>query len=288
MGLLSPPLPESGTDGSAIDGCRRGPVLSHSWSTSSSRPTDRPGGTVPSRRGSTRAVAAPRANGCASPCRSRRQERSPTGVRQPEPAESMPEPELTSPLPRHFLDRMREARRVRHRSPRTEEACVGRILRFNCHYRGWHPRELRPDDVTAFLSSLATDRNVAASAQYEELSVLLTLNRDVRGNDLPWLDDFLRAPRPARLPVSTRTSSVAGRSACGVRRTCPGRIWRRRMACNERAERILEDVRIRVLVDGRRVGVRGVGASGGTADPDRRNCPIPVRRRMHPRGRAHE
>jgi integron integrase len=56
-------------------------------------------------------------------------------------------------------------------------------------------------EVTKFLSSLAVEGNVAASTQNQALGALLFLYRDVLEQDLPWLDDVVRAKRPVRLPV---------------------------------------------------------------------------------------
>jgi integron integrase len=42
---------------------------------------------------------------------------------------------------------------------------------------------------------------VAASTQNQALSTILLLYREVLGQDLPWLDDVVRAKRPARLPI---------------------------------------------------------------------------------------
>jgi integron integrase len=56
-------------------------------------------------------------------------------------------------------------------------------------------------EVTQYLSSLATEHHVAASTQNQALSALLFLYRDVLAVDMPWLNDVVRARRPARLPV---------------------------------------------------------------------------------------
>jgi len=63
------------------------------------------------------------------------------------------------------------------------------------------PAEMGAAEVTAFLSTLATQRRVAASTQNQALAALLFLYRDVLGVELPWLDEIVRARRPARLPV---------------------------------------------------------------------------------------
>jgi integron integrase len=55
--------------------------------------------------------------------------------------------------------------------------------------------------VTAFLSSLAVDRRVAASTQNQALAAILFLYRHVLELDLPWLESVVRARRPKRLPV---------------------------------------------------------------------------------------
>jgi integrase len=56
-------------------------------------------------------------------------------------------------------------------------------------------------EVTEFLSYLAVSRQVAASTQNQALAALLFLYRQTLGIDLPWLDNVVRAKRPARLPV---------------------------------------------------------------------------------------
>ena len=56
-------------------------------------------------------------------------------------------------------------------------------------------------EVARFLSSLAVEGKVAASTQNQALSALLFLYRYVLQQDLPWLDDIVRARRPKQLPV---------------------------------------------------------------------------------------
>ena len=56
-------------------------------------------------------------------------------------------------------------------------------------------------EVSAFLSHLAVDWNVAASTQNQALSAILFLYTHVLGRDLDWLEGVIRAKRPRRLPV---------------------------------------------------------------------------------------
>ena len=113
-------------------------------------------------------------------------------VREPDPSPSR--------APRLF-DRVREAARVRHYSRRTESAYLAWIRRFIFFHGKRHPAEMGAPEITKFLSSLAVEGNVAASTQNQALSALLFLYRDVLEQDLPWLDDVVRAKRPARIPV---------------------------------------------------------------------------------------
>lgn len=53
--------------------------------------------------------------------------------------------------------------RVRRLSPRTEQAYRGWIVRFIRHHGTRHPRDLAEPEVAAFLTHLATERQVSAS-----------------------------------------------------------------------------------------------------------------------------
>lgn len=63
-------------------------------------------------------------------------------------------------------------------------------------------------EVEAFLTSLAVERNVAASTQSQALSALLFLYGEVLGIDLPWLNEVTRAKKPARLPTVLTSDEV--------------------------------------------------------------------------------
>jgi integron integrase len=95
----------------------------------------------------------------------------------------------------------REAIRVRHYSLRTERAYLHWIRKFIVYHGKRHPGELGAREVTAFLSHLANDLNVAAATQAQALAALLFLYEAVLGMELPWLDDIVRAKRPRRLPT---------------------------------------------------------------------------------------
>ena len=110
--------------------------------------------------------------------------------------------ELSAPAkPPRLLDQVRDALRRRHYSYRTEQSYVHWIKRFIFFSDKRHPKDMGAQEVTAFLSHLARDRDVAAATQNQALAALLFLYKEVLGQALPWLDQVERAKRPARLPT---------------------------------------------------------------------------------------
>jgi integron integrase len=100
-----------------------------------------------------------------------------------------------------LLDRVRMQIRARHYSRRTEKAYVHWIRQYIFFNKLRHPKEMGEHEVAAFLSWLATKRNVAASTQNQALSALVFLYKAVLGQKLDWLDNIIRAKKPKRLPV---------------------------------------------------------------------------------------
>ena len=141
-----------------------------------------------------------------------------------------------------LLDLVRDAIRRRHYSRRTEEAYVHWIRRFIYFSGKRHPSTMGAEEVTAFLNWLASERNVAASTQNQALSALLFLYKEVLGTTLPWLDDLVRAQRPARLPVVlTRGGGAAAarRDATATTRLMAGLLYGAGL-------RLIECLRLRV------------------------------------------
>ena len=109
---------------------------------------------------------------------------------------------------RRLLDTVRDEIRVRHYSLRTEKAYVDWIARYIRYHDRRHPSELGASHVAGFLSSLATQRNVAASTQNQALAAILFLYRDVLKVQLPWMEGVVRAKVPRRLPTVLTRSEV--------------------------------------------------------------------------------
>lgn len=113
---------------------------------------------------------------------------------------------MSQPQPPRLLDQVRQSIRLRHFSLKTEKSYVHYIRDFILFHHMRHPREMGADEIRAYLSHLAIERQVAASTQTVALSALLFLYRQVLEIELPYIDDIERAKQPERLPVVfTRT-----------------------------------------------------------------------------------
>ena len=131
-----------------------------------------------------------------------------------------------------LLTRLRQALRLRHYSPRTELVYVQWVRRFIRFHGNRHPADLGPDDVAAFLTSLA----VSASTQNQALAAILFVYRIVLDKPTGWINLVPRAQRPRRMPcVLTRAEvrSVLGRLR-GVERWWPGCCTDRAYGCSRR------------------------------------------------------
>lgn len=105
------------------------------------------------------------------------------------------------PQPPRLLDRLRAEIRLRHYSLRTEEAYVGWARRFILFHGKRHPKEMGAEEITKFLSWLASERQVSAATQNQAKAALLFLYAQVLKIDLPWLDEVVSARVQRRLPV---------------------------------------------------------------------------------------
>jgi integron integrase len=120
---------------------------------------------------------------------------------EPRVPSDRPPDDPSATRPPKLLDRVRTACRLQHFSRRTEEAYAGWIRRYILFHQKRHPATLGAAHVTAFLSSLATDRHVSASTQNQALNPLLFLYRSVLHAELEPFQDIVRARTPVRLPV---------------------------------------------------------------------------------------
>ena len=128
------------------------------------------------------------------------------GKRFPPPCSGPTLPPLQAP---RLLDQLRERIRFLHYSLRREEAYVHWCKAFIRFHGKQHPKDLGGADVEAFLTWLASDRQVAASTHRQALSALLFLYGKVLVMNLPWMQDIGRPQVKRRLPVVQSREEVA-------------------------------------------------------------------------------
>jgi integron integrase len=113
----------------------------------------------------------------------------------------------TPPRPK-LADQIRQACRVRHYSLATERAYVMWFKQFVRWAGLKHPATLPADTVQAWLSHLATEREVSASTQRQALAAVLFLYQQVLQMKLPWMDTIVRAKQSKRLPTVLSQAEV--------------------------------------------------------------------------------
>lgn len=140
-----------------------------------------------------------------------------------------------------LLDQVRNEIRFRHYSIRTEESYIQWIKRYIYFHSKRHPKDMGAEEVTAYLTHLAVNRDVAASTQNQALSALLFLYKNVLKVDLPWLDNVQRAKRPKRLPVVFSQKEVKS-----ILCQFEGTRWLIAMLLYGTGMRLMECIRLRV------------------------------------------
>ena len=106
-------------------------------------------------------------------------------------------------------EQLHAAIRRRNFSRRTEQAYWYWIRWFIRHNGLRHPEQMGAAEVEAFLSWIATERDVAAATQNQALSALLFLYKELLGQNLPWFKNLVRAKRPVRKPVVLSRAEVS-------------------------------------------------------------------------------
>jgi integrase len=108
---------------------------------------------------------------------------------------------MSQSQPPRLLDQVSQSIRLKHYSLKTEKSYIYYIRDFILFHHKRHSKDMGAEEIRAYLSHLAVDRNVAASTQTVALSALLFLYRQVLQLELPYIDEIERAKRPERVPV---------------------------------------------------------------------------------------
>lgn len=98
--------------------------------------------------------------------------------------------------------------RLRHFSPRTEEASTWWVRRFVRYHGVRHPAEMGEAEVRGFLIHLAEERHLGASSLNQALAALLFLYAEVLRRPVGVLGRLPRAKQPTRLPVVLTVEEV--------------------------------------------------------------------------------
>src|SRR5439155_19800543 len=98
---------------------------------------------------------------------------------------------FAAPSKPKLLDQIRSLVRGRRYSIRTEQAYLDWIRRFILFHGKQHPNDMAEEEITAFLTHLATQGHVSASTQNQALSALLFLYQQFLGRRLGRLDGAL-------------------------------------------------------------------------------------------------
>lgn len=163
-------------------------------------------------------------------------------------------------------DKLRGMLRLKQYSPRTEETYIQwykRYVLFQAQASGRmrHPAEMGTEEVAAFLTNLAVNKNLTASSQNQALNALVFLYREVLKMELEGLD-AVRAKRSKYLPVVLTQEEVKTLLA-GVKGAA-GLAVKLLYGCGLRVAEVLA-LRIKdVDVSGGKIEVRG-----GKGDKDR-------------------
>ena len=105
-----------------------------------------------------------------------------------------------------FLEKVRHLMRVQHYAIRTEQAYVEWIKRFIWFHGKRHPSEMGEEEIAAFLTHLAVERNVAPATQGQALNALIYLYRKVLDRPIEEIKRYSSSEKEGK--NSSRTHST--------------------------------------------------------------------------------
>ena len=108
----------------------------------------------------------------------------------------MSQPLSPAPQDKKLLDQYRDALRIKHYSPRTEDTYIAWVKNYLLFHDKRHPKEMGIPEIGQFLTHLAAKQQVAASTQNQAFSAILFLYRHVLHIELDELQ--LAGLRPQR------------------------------------------------------------------------------------------
>lgn len=170
-------------------------------------------------------------------------------------------PLVPLPVPLSELgEAFRRCCRLRHLSLRTEEAYLHWLRRFCVFHGRRHPAEMGATEITAFLSHLTRDKDVAGATQNQALNALAFVYRWLFG--APLAENSIDALRSSRTPRMPTVLSVAETRALLAAQVDPVRLICELLYGS--GLRILEALRLRVQdIDAQRLVLTIRNGKGG-------------------------
>lgn len=107
-----------------------------------------------------------------------------------------------------LLDQLRQVIRKKHYAYSTEEAYASWAKRYILFHNKRHPADMSEKEISAFISDLALNRNVAASTQNQALNAIVFLYKHILKIDLGDFGPMERAKKPEKIPVVMSKSEV--------------------------------------------------------------------------------
>ncbi len=100
-----------------------------------------------------------------------------------------------------FIKQVSDTIRMCHYSIRTEKSYIGWIKRYIFFHNKQHPKDMGEDEIRAFLTHLAINRNVAPNTQNQAFNALMFLYRSVLNRPIKSIKGIHRAKPKSKLPV---------------------------------------------------------------------------------------
>jgi integron integrase len=123
--------------------------------------------------------------------------------------------DVSSPRGKKLLDQYRDALRVKHYSPRTEDTYVVWAKNYILFHNKRHPKEMGIPEIGQFLTHLVTTQAVSSSTQNQALSAILFLYRHVLHIELDELQlAELRPQRSRAIPTVLSKDEVKRLITC--------------------------------------------------------------------------
>src|SRR5687768_10110319 len=172
-----------------------------------------------------------------------------------------------------WIEATSKSLQIKRYSIRTSRTYLGWLARYQ-RFRARRPHLDSVEGLRAFLTLLATRRQVSASTQKQALSAIRFAYEHGLGRPLPWLDGFTAAYRPPRLPVVLSAAEVGAilRELAGVKRLVAMLLYGSGLRLLEALSLRVKDVdfdRSTLMVrsgkgDVKRLHQRDLGSGGGS------------------------